>query len=414
MESLRGDPALEGVEPRLSALRLSLLLPPVRERSVHERYTITKSANRTFPLKSAVGAKVRYSRSPNNSNQPTLIALLEVEATITSGIHISLERVTTQLTGGTVEDLTAHSGLDFPMQCRPRDTMVFLYRLSPSIAPVDVPRVINEPRTLTITVEATVLVSQTCQPRVRMQWNTLVDFTIALNPSYGNTGLSSYRRNGPASLQKPSSYGGKVNRPTTMQRNSATFDERRSPDEQREVPISHLGITATCTAPTGIKVGIPFYVDILIVNHMDKPRDLAVVPIILLRKGDANMSIPGVSSSLRDVGRAKEITEAVMEDNAVYLAYMSAGLGGTKLLGLNTDFRIGYVKCGALPPGLMLTSSQHRYLEGGSARTFELRFLPLSLGVLPLDAIRVIDVLSNETADIRNLPDLIAEDGGKT
>ena len=345
---------MEGVQPRLSALRLSALLPPVRKKSIDKSYPMTNSGKHTFPLRSAIGAKVRYSRSPNNSNQPALIASLEIEATISPGQQISLESVTTQLTGGSAEDITASSGLELPMLCRPRDLTVFLYRLSPGVAVVEVPKAVSEPSVLKIAIEATVLISDACRPRVRMQWNTAVDFAIVLNPTYGNPSQPLHRSNRPANLQASSLYDGRVSRPASVHGNSPTLAGRKSPDQQQGVPTNHLGITVTCTAPIGIKVGLPFYADILIVNHTDKPRDLAIVPIIQSRKGNIKVPMSRASSSLGDLKRAKEVTEAVLEDSAVYLAHMNAGLGATKLLSLNTDFRIGYVEFNAPSAGLVL------------------------------------------------------------
>jgi len=41
---------------------------------------------------------------------------------------------------------------------------------------------------------------------------------------------------------------------------------------------------------------------------------------------------------------------------------------------------------------------------------FELKLLPLARGYLPLEAVRLIDVVSNETIDIRDLPDIVAKE----
>lgn len=39
----------------------------------------------------------------------------------------------------------------------------------------------------------------------------------------------------------------------------------------------------------------------------------------------------------------------------------------------------------------------------------ELRFLPLALGHLQIEAVRVVDVVSNDFVDIRDLPNIVAE-----
>jgi hypothetical protein len=49
-----------------------------------------------------------------------------------------------------------------------------------------------------------------------------------------------------------------------------------------------------------------------------------------------------------------------------------------------------------------------RQLSPGSCYTADLRFLPLSAGVLSIESIRVIDLNTNEAVDIRDLPSIVA------
>jgi hypothetical protein len=50
----------------------------------------------------------------------------------------------------------------------------------------------------------------------------------------------------------------------------------------------------------------------------------------------------------------------------------------------------------------------HRPLLPGTCHSTELILLPLMIGPLHLEAVRLIDLNSNETIDIRDLPDIIA------
>ena len=43
----------------------------------------------------------------------------------------------------------------------------------------------------------------------------------------------------------------------------------------------------------------------------------------------------------------------------------------------------------------------------GSCHETEIKFLPLSAGPLHLDAIRIMDLNTNESTDIRDLPDIV-------
>ena len=51
-----------------------------------------------------------------------------------------------------------------------------------------------------------------------------------------------------------------------------------------------------------------------------------------------------------------------------------------------------------------------RNLNPGFCHNTELKFLPLSKGVLRLEMVRVVDTLTNETVDIRDLPEIVAEE----
>jgi hypothetical protein len=49
-------------------------------------------------------------------------------------------------------------------------------------------------------------------------------------------------------------------------------------------------------------------------------------------------------------------------------------------------------------------------LPPGTCYSTELKLLPLAVGPLHLEAVRLVDAHSNETTDIRDLPDIVAFD----
>lgn len=51
-----------------------------------------------------------------------------------------------------------------------------------------------------------------------------------------------------------------------------------------------------------------------------------------------------------------------------------------------------------------------RPLLPGTCHSTELTLLPLAKGTLHLEAVRLVDVNTNETTDIRDLPDIVADD----
>lgn len=52
----------------------------------------------------------------------------------------------------------------------------------------------------------------------------------------------------------------------------------------------------------------------------------------------------------------------------------------------------------------------HRPLSPGCCLHTELKFLPIALGHLQIEAIRIVDVVSNDFVDIRDLPTIVAEE----
>lgn len=46
----------------------------------------------------------------------------------------------------------------------------------------------------------------------------------------------------------------------------------------------------------------------------------------------------------------------------------------------------------------------------GTCHSTEIKLLPLATGPLHLEAVRLVDVNTNETTDIRDLPDIVADD----
>lgn len=61
-------------------------------------------------------------------------------------------------------------------------------------------------------------------------------------------------------------------------------------------------------------------------------------------------------------------------------------------------------------PSLVDLADDHSPMAPGSCYTTELKFLPLAKGPLHMEALRLVDIDSNETVDVRDLPDIIPID----
>ncbi|KAL8681168.1 MAG: hypothetical protein Q9186_002700 [Xanthomendoza sp. 1 TL-2023] len=156
---------------------------------------------------------------------------------------------------------------------------------------------------------------------------------------------------------------------------------------------SGFGVTLTLTAPREVYVGQPFTWDVFLVNRSDHARKLAIVVIPKRKAAEhkSHLSKTSVSSNAASQRRGIVHADAVMDENRLYALHKSNSKDAVQIVCLSTDVRIGN-------------------LNPGFCHNTELKFLPLSKGILNVEAVRVIDVLTNESTDIRDLPEIVAEE----
>lgn len=395
LEPLSHDPTLKGLEPKLTASRLSRVQPWDRGIDVSSR--VLKPANPSrFPAVPAISSRVHYTRSRNLAGKASLIASLDLETSPFSDENIELAQVTMTLSEGLSEDLVSPRRPGVPWICRPKDVAVYLFRLTLDSSLPDGLSA-TAAQMVEINVEATVLTSDTCRPKVHMRWKTGVDFSGALNPTFGAPGQSMQRGRRPTSL--PVTPG--VPNTNTVPVSAREDDEGQllSPSgprtRQRATSVGDLGITVTFTAPNTVRVGQPFAWNILVVNGSSRPRRLAITTIPRRRrdwKGHAPKSSTASIGSLYN--RDGDTAEAVIDENVLYAMQRNSTVASesqSQVLCLSTDVRIGP-------------------LNPGSCVDTKLEFMPLAEGFLQIEAVRVVDVGSGDAVDIRDLPDIVAEE----
>lgn len=360
-ESLNDDRVLQGIEPRLSALRLS------RIGSTSSSPKSTKSALKSllpaaFRAIPALSAKVRYSTSIAHAGMSTLIASLEIETAPYFDNDVIVTGIGMQLSEGSAQDLSIGSGLNLPLRCRPKDNPIFLYRLIPTERDLDWVNTGSTSRILEITVDAEVLVSDRCTPRIEMRWKTGVDFSIALNPNYGAPGQSLQRNKRPASLPVAPATPSSINPSTsTQEREFASFVS--NPVRQRAVSASSLGITITFTAPSEVRVGQPFSWDVFILNRSSKPQKLVITVIPKRKRGDPKGHLSKSSSSSVSGHKGNGNADVIMDDNLLYAVQRNVGNDCPQIVALSTEVKIGYVTHSDTPPVICSTKSLP-YLTG--------------------------------------------------
>ncbi|KAL8807439.1 MAG: hypothetical protein Q9223_004341 [Gallowayella weberi] len=387
LEPLTGDQELRGIRPQLTASRLDRINTTTSPATTVQ--IIRSKQQKPFPALPAVSARVRYSKSGGSSGRSATIANLDIETSPFQKEEIQLMDVSMELSDGSVEDLCTGRVIKLPMACQPRSNLVFLLRLLPSNHQVNGSRLSSIPRNLDICVNARVLISKTCRPHIQMRWRTTVDFLAALNPNYGGPSQPMQRSNRPSSLPIRSGNEKHGNTSTALDIAPASSED----SQQQAMATAGFGVTLTLTAPKEVYVGQPFTWDVFVVNRSDQARKLAIVVIPKRKAADhkIHLSKTSVSSNAVNQRRGIDHADAVMDENRLYAMQKSNGKDAVQIVCLSTDVRIGN-------------------LNPGFCHNTELKFLPLSKGILNVEAVRVIDVLTNESIDIRDLPEIVAEE----
>ncbi|KAL9621949.1 MAG: hypothetical protein Q9160_003611 [Pyrenula sp. 1 TL-2023] len=335
----------------------------------------------------AANARIRYSRLNTFQKRPTTVASLDFEVTSFLSHKLELTDALLALSDGRVEDLT---NLENPIQCRPRDTVTFMYKLYPSHGTDSPsPSTTSTPGTILISLTAQIHVSSTCRATIHLNWTTHVDFSTPVNPVFGAPSQAMQRSNRPMSLPVRSRSGSnQTGRSLTSK------------------PSWHdAALVVSFSGPSTVEVGKPFPWEVFIVNRGSKPQKLVLAVIPSRRRAELNRhaarsstATMGTSGSMRDSGlsttprRAREdVAPAVVDENILLAMQRSAGVGsaGTDLVCLTPDARIG-----PLPPG--------------SCHITELKLLPLTPGPLRLEVVRIVDIATGEATDVRDLPDIVA------
>ncbi|KAI4112772.1 MAG: hypothetical protein LQ345_006125 [Seirophora villosa] len=385
LEPLSGDAGLQGKKPQLPASRLDRI-------NINNNTTVKDQAIRSRPQKPlpalpAISARVRYSKSGAYTGHHCIIASLDVETAPFQDDKIELSDVFMQLSDGSVEDLCKGQAINLPMTCQPRDKIVFLFRLLPFDDQTSDFQVRSSSRKLDISINARVLVSPTCHPKIHMRWKTHVDFSTALNPKYGAPAQALQRSKRPSTLSVPSDMENRV--PGETSPNDADDD---SPPSQR-LSIPNIGLTLTFTAPKDVHVGQPFTWDVFLVNHSLKPRRLAIFVIPVRRSGEHRNQTSVSSSAIRKEVKGGDLdyAEAIMDENRLYAVQKRLAREDVGIVCLSPEVRVGPV-------------------NPGFCHNTELKFLPLAKGVLHIEAVRVVDLEENRSVDVRDLPEIVAEE----
>jgi hypothetical protein len=383
LESFGNDEALGGMKPRLSALRVSRVVPATRFVKDLTR-PLKNISHRTIKVMPAFSARVRYARPNSTPSCPAIIASLDVDITPFASSPISIEDVTFTVNDGIVEDLNTSQGMILPMACLPRDDITFLYRLLPD--EMDITKTNVKP--VHIFIQARVKVSSDCEPIISLRWQTTIDFTLPVNPGFNQPIPPIQRDHRPSQLSVSSIEAVPTVASLAITRPDALPSMEAITRHQRTASIPDFGVTMTFTSActTKIKPGRIFTWDIFVVNRSDRARKLALVVIPKRRRSERinTNRPPSTGYGRRDPG----VADSVMDENILHAMQRNAAIEPVDIICLSTDIRIGP-------------------LAPSACHSVEMRFMPLREGVIGIEAVRVIDVATQEHVDIRDLPSII-------
>ncbi|KAI9840348.1 MAG: hypothetical protein M1838_004117 [Thelocarpon superellum] len=361
LEALQDDPALAHVAPRLSALRVSRVVPaaPVTRELLRP---LRNSSQQSFRVVPAASARMRYATVAGPARKTSTIASLEVEVTPVADCAVRLDDVALRLTDGTCEPLTGSHDAWLPLTCRPRDDMTLLYRLAAAAERAESSLHHPSPvRTLEIRMSLTALVDDDCRPIILMHWQSDVDLST------------------PARTHGPSR--------ALPRRTSLTSTGSAAPSGEWSGTMEDFGITLSISGPPTVYKGRAFDWTVLVLNRSQGHRKLALVPLPSRRRAESKRA-PSRMAMSTTPHRGRDLALAVADENITYTMQKSAAIEPAELLSLSADVRVGP-------------------LAPGACHAAALTFLPLDVGVLRVDAVRVVDLATQHTIEVLELPSVV-------
>lgn len=321
LQSFEHDPALAGIHPRLSAMRISKIAPsaPIEREMMRPIKTGQRPLFRVVP---PLMWRTRFAKIQTSIADLSLMVSLDVEVPQYTTYNVRIKKVILSLQGGDIKTL---SNVDTTTPYSPGDQLSYLYKATPDLGLDGTPALGSKGHVLALNIEADVIVSEDCQPKVAIQWKTTVDYT---SEQQSNTIKAANRL-------RSASHVSSTSNPDAL----LTRDK-----QEANTSSNAINITLTISGPPNVRVGELFHWGVFIINRSDKIRKLAIL-VIPKRKHDAHRPQSSQSSiGGHGAGKKELVATAVLDENIVYARQKDAKTKPTELVCLTTDIRLGCVK----------------------------------------------------------------------
>lgn len=337
LEPLQDAPGLAHAKPYLSAARVSRMIPATSTAARLPK-RLESSSKYAFRIVPAVNLRIGYSKLSFNPRSPSIIASLDVEAAPIAECDILFEEISLWLERGSVASLmTTQDGL-LPLMCKSEDNITLLYQLVPDEVKDQLHTQSANHRAFEVFMSMKAIVSEDCQPLLTMKWRANIDFTAALNSSYGGLKGTSHHSN--YALASPNPAPG-LNAASAAQVTGAGVGSSQVIKESEE-----LGLTVTLCGPDEVYVGEVFRWNVLIVNRSSQVRRLSLTAIPKRGRNDKTGSRSSVAPMTDALSPG--VAKAVLDEDILHAMQSNAVTDTVELISLSADVKIGSVVFGFL------------------------------------------------------------------
>lgn len=346
LEPLQHDPALSNSNVCLSESRITKVAPkpPNLADSVKP---IRGASKRAFPAVPALFTRIRYSTLPD-----ALVASLHLETSNLIAGTVQITEASLDIRNAAVENLT---NIALPLDTRGGDETILLFKL----APTDQNSPPTEDTPVQISIKAEANLDQGSQIPLDIQWQAHVDFSRTWQkPTYRwSQPLRATSHHKSLSVQ-------------SIPKISVDAGSRASDD------LSEGGVTFSFTASATTHASEELKLSVHCTNRSSRTRRFGLVMLQPRKPRTTALS------------SATNLVEADLMAGI----FSAPPLERTKppdVLDLNPDVRIG-----PLPAGACFET--------------HMTFKALRTGVLDLGTLRIVDLDTRQTVDVRELPDVVA------